>query len=113
MVVVLRDQLGGGYLFGLLVGFLADSIGAIVGAGIGRSFVISSLKDYPQFRSGEIAIRRFAFKEPRPKTSRKLLNATSKLSASMKTMNMIIPGHPIDPMAHIKWCNSAPRGVPS
>ena len=26
-------QLGGGYLFGLLVGFLADSIGAIVGAG--------------------------------------------------------------------------------
>ncbi|WRX21338.1 SNARE associated Golgi protein - like 5 [Theobroma cacao] len=62
--------LGGGYLFGLPVGFVADSIGATVGAGaafllgrtIGRSFVVSKLKDYPQFRSVAIAIRRSGFK---------------------------------------------------
>ncbi|KAE9591434.1 hypothetical protein Lal_00038898 [Lupinus albus] len=62
--------LGGGYLFGLPVGFVADSIGATVGAGaafllgrtIGRSFVVSKLKDYPQFRSVAIAISRSGFK---------------------------------------------------
>ncbi|KAB1214252.1 hypothetical protein CJ030_MR5G023165 [Morella rubra] len=62
--------LGGGYLFGLPVGFVADSIGATVGAGaafllgrtIGRSFVISKLKDYPQFRSVAVATRRSGFK---------------------------------------------------
>ncbi|KAL4272524.1 hypothetical protein GQ457_13G015680 [Hibiscus cannabinus] len=62
--------LGGGYLFGLPVGFIADSIGATLGAGaafllgrtIGRSFVVSKLKDYPQFRSVAIAIRRSGFK---------------------------------------------------
>ncbi|KAK7303244.1 hypothetical protein RJT34_14146 [Clitoria ternatea] len=62
--------LGGGYLFGLPVGFVADSIGATVGAGaafllgrtIGRSFVVSRLKDYPQFRSVAIAIRGSGFK---------------------------------------------------
>ncbi|OMO85380.1 SNARE associated Golgi protein [Corchorus olitorius] len=62
--------LGGGYLFGLPVGFVADSIGATVGAGaafllgrtIGRSFVVSRLKDYPQFRSVAIAIRKSGFK---------------------------------------------------
>lgn len=62
--------LGGGYLFGLPVGFLADSIGATVGAGaafllgrtIGKSFVVSKLKDYPQFRSVAIAINRSGFK---------------------------------------------------
>lgn len=62
--------LGGGYLFGLPVGFIADSIGATIGAGaafllgrtIGRSYVISKLKDYPQFRSVAIAIRRSGFK---------------------------------------------------
>ncbi|XP_004486152.1 uncharacterized protein [Cicer arietinum] len=62
--------LGGGYLFGLPVGFVADSIGATVGAGaafllgrtIGRPFVVSRLKDYPQFRSVAIAIRRSGFK---------------------------------------------------
>ncbi|CAA2978563.1 TVP38 TMEM64 family membrane slr0305-like [Olea europaea subsp. europaea] len=62
--------LGGGYLFGLPVGFVADSIGATIGAGaafllgrtIGRSFVISKLKDYPQFRAVAIAIRRSGFK---------------------------------------------------
>ncbi|KAG8370161.1 hypothetical protein BUALT_Bualt14G0088500 [Buddleja alternifolia] len=62
--------LGGGYLFGLPVGFVADSIGATVGAGaafllgrtIGRSFVISKLKDYPKFRAVAIAIRRSGFK---------------------------------------------------
>ncbi|CAL0309062.1 unnamed protein product [Lupinus luteus] len=62
--------LGGGYLFGLPVGFVADSIGATIGAGaafllgrtIGRSFVVSKLKDYPQFRSVAIAISRSGFK---------------------------------------------------
>lgn len=62
--------LGGGYLFGLPVGFVADSIGATVGAGaafllgrtIGRSFVVSKLKDYPKFRSVAIAIRGSGFK---------------------------------------------------
>ncbi|KAF7813768.1 TVP38/TMEM64 family membrane protein slr0305 family [Senna tora] len=62
--------LGGGYLFGLPVGFVADSIGATVGAGaafllgrtIAKSFVISRLKDYPQFRSVAIAIQRSGFK---------------------------------------------------
>ncbi|KAL5541672.1 hypothetical protein UlMin_009382 [Ulmus minor] len=62
--------LGGGYLFGLPVGFLADSIGATLGAGaafilgrtIGKSFVVSKLKDYPQFSSVAIAIRKSGFK---------------------------------------------------
>ncbi|KAH6833022.1 SNARE associated Golgi protein family [Perilla frutescens var. hirtella] len=62
--------LGGGYLFGLPVGFVADSVGATIGAGaafllgrtLGRSFVMSKLKDYPQFRAVEIAIRRSGFK---------------------------------------------------
>ncbi|PIN00227.1 hypothetical protein CDL12_27269 [Handroanthus impetiginosus] len=62
--------LGGGYLFGLPVGFVADSIGATIGAGaafllgrtIGRSYVISKLKDYPKFRAVAIAIRRSGFK---------------------------------------------------
>lgn len=62
--------LGGGYLFGLPVGFIADSIGATIGAGaafllgrtIGKPFVISKLKDYPQFRSVALAIRRSGFK---------------------------------------------------
>lgn len=62
--------LGGGYLFGLTVGFVADSIGATVGAGaafllgrtIGKSYVASKLKDYPKFRSVAIAIKRSGFK---------------------------------------------------
>ncbi|GLT81465.1 hypothetical protein SLA2020_528500 [Shorea laevis] len=62
--------LGGGYLFGLPVGFVADSIGATIGAGaafllgrtIGRSFVVSKLTDYPQFRSVAIAIQKSGFK---------------------------------------------------
>ncbi|KAK4794565.1 hypothetical protein SAY86_012559 [Trapa natans] len=62
--------LGGGYLFGLPVGFVADSIGATIGAGaafllgrtIGKSFVVSKLKDYPQFRSIALAIHRSGFK---------------------------------------------------
>ncbi|KAL8486331.1 hypothetical protein ACS0TY_023143 [Phlomoides rotata] len=63
-------QLGGGYLFGLPLGFAADSIGATLGAGasfllgrtIGRSFVMSKLKDYPQFRAVAIATQRSGFK---------------------------------------------------
>lgn len=62
--------LGGGYLFGLPVGFVADSIGATLGAvaafllgkTIGRSYVTSKLKDYPQFRAVAIAIQRSGFK---------------------------------------------------
>ncbi|KAK7292381.1 hypothetical protein RIF29_08159 [Crotalaria pallida] len=62
--------LGGGYLFGLPIGFVADSIGSTVGAGaalfvgrtIGKPLVISRLKDYPQFRSVAIAIQRSGFK---------------------------------------------------
>ncbi|KAL1543205.1 TVP38/TMEM64 family membrane protein-like protein [Salvia divinorum] len=62
--------LGGGYLFGLPIGFFADSIGATLGAGaafllgrtIGRSFVISKLNDYPKFRAVAIAIERSGFK---------------------------------------------------
>ncbi|MED6132369.1 hypothetical protein PIB30_018394 [Stylosanthes scabra] len=61
---------GGGYLFGFTIGFLADSIGATIGAGvafllgrtIGRSLVISRLNDYPKFRDVAIAIQRSGFK---------------------------------------------------
>ncbi|XP_034903580.1 uncharacterized protein, partial [Populus alba] len=60
-------QLGGGYLFGLPVGFVADSIGAagaafLLGRTIGRSFVVSKLKDYPKFSSVAIAIQKSGFK---------------------------------------------------
>lgn len=62
--------LGGGYLYGLLLGFVSDSIGAtlgataafLVGRTIGRSFVISRIKDYPKFRAVAIAIERSGFK---------------------------------------------------
>ncbi|XP_023540135.1 uncharacterized protein LOC111800596 isoform X4 [Cucurbita pepo subsp. pepo] len=62
--------LGGGYLFGLPIAIVADSIGATAGAGaafligrtVGKSFVVSKLKDYPQFRSVAIAIHRSGFK---------------------------------------------------
>ncbi|KAL8105192.1 hypothetical protein AgCh_029113 [Apium graveolens] len=62
--------LGGGYLFGLLVGFCADSIGATVGASvafilgrtIARSFVISKSKNYPQFQAVSLAIEKSGFK---------------------------------------------------
>ncbi|GAA0169906.1 hypothetical protein LIER_24286 [Lithospermum erythrorhizon] len=62
--------LGGGYLFGLPIGFVADSLGAAFGAmaafllgrTIGRSFVISKLKEYPQFRTVAIAINQSGFK---------------------------------------------------
>ncbi|KAL5561648.1 hypothetical protein UlMin_031395 [Ulmus minor] len=62
--------LGGGYLFGLPVGFIADSIGATIGATaafilgrtIGRSYVISKLKNYPKFHAVAIAIQRSGFK---------------------------------------------------
>ncbi|KAJ8766349.1 hypothetical protein K2173_022408 [Erythroxylum novogranatense] len=62
--------LGGGYLFGLPVGFVADSVGATVGATaafllgrtIGKPYVTYKLKDYPQFESVAIAIRKSGFK---------------------------------------------------
>lgn len=60
----------GGYLFGLPIGFIADSIGStmgctaafIVGKTIGRSYVASTLNDYPQFQAVSIATRRSGFK---------------------------------------------------
>ncbi|XP_057964713.1 uncharacterized protein LOC131155524 [Malania oleifera] len=62
--------LGGGYLFGLPMGFLVDSIGATVGATaafilgrtIGRSYVISKLRNYPKFQAVAIAIQGSGFK---------------------------------------------------
>jgi uncharacterized membrane protein YdjX (TVP38/TMEM64 family) len=62
--------LGGGYLFGLPVGFIADSIGATIGATaafllgrtIGRSYVMSKLKNYPKFQAVAVAIQRSGFK---------------------------------------------------
>lgn len=62
--------LGGGYLFGLTVGFIADSIGStagataafLVGKTIGRSYVVAKLKDYPQFQAVAIAVQRSGFK---------------------------------------------------
>ncbi|GMH31001.1 hypothetical protein Nepgr_032844 [Nepenthes gracilis] len=62
--------LGGGYLFGLPVGFMADSVGATLGATaafilgktIGRPYVISKLKNYPKFQAVAIATQRSGFK---------------------------------------------------
>ncbi|KAL2630660.1 hypothetical protein R1flu_015346 [Riccia fluitans] len=62
--------LGGGYLFGLVIGFITDSIGStlgataafLVGRTVGRSYVTSKLKDYPQFQAIAIAIERSGFK---------------------------------------------------
>ncbi|XP_039029754.1 TVP38/TMEM64 family membrane protein slr0305-like [Hibiscus syriacus] len=62
--------LGGGYLFGLPVGFISDSVGATLGAAaafllgktIGRSLVVSQLKDYSQFQLVAIATRKSGFK---------------------------------------------------
>ncbi|WOH05016.1 hypothetical protein DCAR_0624428 [Daucus carota subsp. sativus] len=62
--------LGGGYLFGLPVGFVADSTGATLGATaafllgrtIGRPYVKSKLKNYPRFQAVTIAIQKSGFK---------------------------------------------------
>ncbi|GMH08394.1 hypothetical protein Nepgr_010234 [Nepenthes gracilis] len=62
--------LGGGYLYGLPVGFVADSLGATFGATvafllgrtIGRSYVIAKIKDYSKFRAVAVAIQRSGFK---------------------------------------------------
>ncbi|KAL9227952.1 hypothetical protein vseg_003582 [Gypsophila vaccaria] len=62
--------LGGGYLFGLPLGFLADSVGATIGATaafllgrtIGRSYVMSKLNNYPKFQAVAIAIQKSGFK---------------------------------------------------
>ncbi|KAB1204387.1 hypothetical protein CJ030_MR8G027180 [Morella rubra] len=64
------EKLGGGYLFGLPVGFVADSVGATIGATaafilgrtIGKSYVISKLKNYPKFQAVAIAIQGSGFK---------------------------------------------------
>eukprot|EP00252_Welwitschia_mirabilis_P022451 TRINITY_DN6071_c0_g1_i1.p1 TRINITY_DN6071_c0_g1~~TRINITY_DN6071_c0_g1_i1.p1 ORF type:complete len:269 (+),score=30.12 TRINITY_DN6071_c0_g1_i1:325-1131(+) len=62
--------LGGGYLYGLPIGFIADSIGSTAGATaayfvgkmVGRSYVLSKLKDRPQFEAIVIATQRSGFK---------------------------------------------------
>ncbi|KAL2339146.1 hypothetical protein Fmac_013592 [Flemingia macrophylla] len=60
---------GGGYLFGLPIGFIADSVGATVGAVaaflLGKTIgkpLVSRLKDHPQFKLVTIAIQRSGFK---------------------------------------------------
>ncbi|XP_010546832.1 PREDICTED: uncharacterized protein LOC104818792, partial [Tarenaya hassleriana] len=61
---------GGGYLFGPPIGFVADSVGATLGAGaafllgrtIGKPFAVSKLKDYSQFQSVALAIENSGFK---------------------------------------------------
>ncbi|WZZ38637.1 hypothetical protein YC2023_034896 [Brassica napus] len=63
-------QIGSGYLFGLPIGFVADSVGATLGSGaafllgrtIGKPFVVAKLKDYPQFQSVALAIEKSGFK---------------------------------------------------
>lgn len=51
-------QLGGGYLFGLPVGFVADSIGATIGAGaaflLGRTVSLWTLKYVSQFYTSKL-----------------------------------------------------------
>ncbi|KAI5081884.1 hypothetical protein GOP47_0001627 [Adiantum capillus-veneris] len=62
--------IGGGYLFGLPIGFLADSIGAalgatvafLVGRTIGRPLVLAKLKDFPQFQAISSAVQHSGFK---------------------------------------------------
>lgn len=62
--------LGGGYLYGLPIGFITDSVGStagataafLIGRTIGRSYVTAKLKDYPQFQAITIAIERSGFK---------------------------------------------------
>ncbi|CAD5311597.1 unnamed protein product [Arabidopsis thaliana] len=62
--------LGGGYLFGLPVGFVADSLGATLGATaafllgrtIGKSYVTSKIKHYPKFQAVSVAIQKSGFK---------------------------------------------------
>lgn len=62
--------LGGGYVFGLKVGFAADSIGSTVGATAAflvgktlcRSYVSAKLKEYPQFQIITHAISKSGFK---------------------------------------------------
>ncbi|KAG0594297.1 hypothetical protein M758_UG064900 [Ceratodon purpureus] len=62
--------LGGGYLFGLGVGFVTDSLGStlgataafLVGRTVGRAYVTSKLKDYPQFQAIAVAVRKSGFK---------------------------------------------------
>ncbi|CAL9765904.1 unnamed protein product [Musa acuminata subsp. burmannicoides] len=63
-------SLGGGYLFGLLIGFFADSIGStlgsvaafLLGRTLGRSYVVSKLNDYPEFQAVAAAIQKSGFK---------------------------------------------------
>lgn len=62
--------LGGGYLFGLPLGFVADSAGATIGATaafllgrtIAKTYVMSKLKNYPKFQAVAIAIQKSGFK---------------------------------------------------
>ncbi|XP_074561042.1 uncharacterized protein LOC141817263 [Curcuma longa] len=63
-------SLGGGYLFGLPIGFLADSVGATIGSvaafllgrALGRPYVISKMNDYPDIQAVAIAIEKSGFK---------------------------------------------------
>ncbi|KAI7989347.1 TVP38/TMEM64 family membrane protein slr0305 [Camellia lanceoleosa] len=87
-----HNKLGGGYLLGLPVGFIADSIGATVGAAvafllgrtIGRSFVVSKLNDYPQFQAVAIATQKSGFM-----FLMILVSLIDSLSASIIPFNML------------------------
>lgn len=102
--------LGGGYLFGLPVGFVADSFGATIGAGaafllgrtLGRSFVMSKLKDYPQFRAVEIAIRRSGFKIVL------LLRLVPLLPFNMLNYLLSVTSVPIVPYLMASWLGMMP-----
>ncbi|URE30434.1 SNARE associated Golgi protein [Musa troglodytarum] len=97
----LLNMLGGGYLFGLPLGFVADSVGATIGATaafllgrtksalptlgiivelllletnlIGRPYVLSKLNDYAKFQAVAIAIERSGFKSVPDHMSYRLL----------------------------------------
>ena len=102
--------LGGGYLFGLPVGFCADSIGATLGAGasfllgrtIGRSFVMSKLKDYPQFRAVAIATERSGFKIVL------LLRLVPLLPFNMLNYLLSVTPIPIGPYMLASWLGMMP-----
>eukprot|EP00897_Mesotaenium_endlicherianum_P006086 jgi/Mesen1/5505/ME000277S04712 len=62
--------LGGGYVFGLSLGFLVDSLGStagataafLVGKTVGRFYVASKLREFPQFQAIATAISKSGFK---------------------------------------------------
>eukprot|EP00243_Klebsormidium_subtile_P008772 TRINITY_DN4233_c0_g1_i2.p1 TRINITY_DN4233_c0_g1~~TRINITY_DN4233_c0_g1_i2.p1 ORF type:complete len:293 (+),score=28.89 TRINITY_DN4233_c0_g1_i2:341-1219(+) len=62
--------MGGGYIYGLALGFVLDCIGStagataafILGRSVGRGYVVSKLKTYPQFQAIQAAIEKSGFR---------------------------------------------------